>query len=329
MSEPLISIIIPCYNIESYIEKTLDSVFAQTYRNIEVIAVDDGSRDGTGPVLDRFAEKEPRLTVLHQDNQGVSAARIHGIEASCGEYIGFVDGDDLIDADMYERLYCNAVTYDADISHCGYRKIVQEKTEYYYNTGETVIQNTKQGICDLLEGKRVEPGLWNKLFRRYLFGPLLRGDTVMDTKMRENEDLLMNYCLFSVASISVYEDFCPYQYIVRCNSSSHGSVKPHILSDPIRIGEILLRETGKNPDLYQLASRYYVTKLIKVVTVAQSSDSPEITVIRQNAARKIKSFLPKYLSLTGEPFRRKLLAVWAAYAPGTYGFVHRVYSHRN
>ena len=329
MSEPLISIVIPCYNIESYIARTLDSVFGQTYPNLEVIAVDDGSKDGTGAVLDRYAEREPRLHVLHQNNQGVSYARLNGVSASSGDYIGFVDGDDLIDPDMYERLYQNAIHYKADISHCGYRMVFPDRTDYYYNTGETVLQNRKRGISDLLEGTSVEPGLWNKLFRRELFVKLLQGKTVMDMTMRENEDLLMNYCLFSESAQSVYEDFCPYQYLIRNSSSSQGGLKPHILTDPVHIGELLLEETKQDPDWYRLAARYYVTKLIKAATVRQGFSSDKMSEIRKAAHEKLTAFLPEYLSLPGENAKRKLLAAWAAYAPHLYSAVHQIYSLRN
>ncbi|MBQ6067376.1 MAG: glycosyltransferase [Clostridia bacterium] len=327
MNEPLISIIIPCFNIEKYIPKTLESVFAQSYQNLEVIAVDDGSLDGTGAILDRYAETEPRLLVLHQENQGVSAARIHGANASHGEYIGFVDGDDLIDADMYERLLRNAETYHADISHCGYRMIFPEKTEYYYNSGVLSEQDRQSGLIDLLEGKIIEPALVNKLFARHLVLGLLDGGSLMDLSFRENEDLLMNYCLFSHAEKSVFEDFCPYQYVVRSDSSSHGGLKPHILNDPIRIGESLLTDTKAEPELYRLSGRYYITKLIKAATVSGKSISPDIQSIRKAARRKLRSFLGEYLSLKEESRKRKLLAICATYCPSLYGFVHRLYRY--
>lgn len=329
MNEPLISIVIPCYNIEAYIDRTLDSVFGQTYPNFEVIAVDDGSRDGTGDVLDRYAVAEPRLRVLHQKNRGVSYARLNGVAASSGEFIGFVDGDDLIDPDMYERLYQNAVHYKADISHCGYRMVFPDRTDYYYNTGMTALQDRKQGIADLLEGSRIEPALCNKLFHRKLFVKLLQGKTVMDLTMRENEDLLMNYCLFSEATQSVFEDFCPYQYLIRDSSSSQGGLKPHILTDPIHIGELLLKETTQDPDLHRLASCYYVTKLIKAATVRQGASFDEMPEIRKRVHKKLTAFLPEYRSLPGISAKRKLMAVWAAYAPRLYGLVHQIYSHRN
>lgn len=324
MIEPLISIIIPVYNLENYITKTLDSVFAQTYKNIEVIAVNDGSKDNSANVLNEYAKKESRLLVFHKENGGVTSARLKGIELSHGEYIGFVDGDDLIDSDMYERLLNNALRYNADISHCGYRLITEENIEYFYNKGDLILQDNKKGLSDLLEGSRIEPGLWNKLFRKHLFHSLLHGTTIMDFSLKENEDLLMNFCLFEQAEKSVFEDFCPYQYIIRNTSASHGKIKRHILLDPIEIGEILIDHNKNNDDLLLLSSRYYVVKLIKAATY-DYTDYPEFVDIKDMSMKRLKAFTKTYIKINSESRKRKLLCVFAAYFPGLYRFIHKLY----
>ena len=325
MIQPMISIVIPFYNLEKYAVKTLDSVFAQTYLNTEVIAVDDGSADGTGKILDEYARHEKRLKVIHKQNEGVSRARLDGIKAAGGEYIGFVDGDDLIDSDMYERLLANALKYDADISHCGYRMIRPDgKTEYYYNTGEVIIQDNRQGIYDLLDGSKIEPGLCNKLFHKSLFHSLLH-NSKMDWSLKENEDLLMNYYLFKESAVSIYEDFCPYCYIVRIGSSSHGKVKEHILSDPIKIGETFLKETEEDNDLYKLSSRYYVTKLIKAITFNYDKNSDINKSLRIRSQKKLKSFLRQYLKVEAGNSLKMCRAVLACYFPRLYVFLHKLY----
>ena len=325
MKQPLISLVIPAYNIENYIERTLDSVFAQTYRNLDVIAVNDGSSDTTGLLLDRYAEKEPRLHVLHQENAGASRARLAGIRAAKGDYIGFVDGDDLIDPGMYERLLENSIKYAADISHCGYRMVFPDGTvQYYYNSGKIISQDHHDGIADLLEGKMIEPGLWNKLFRQSLFRPIINGKTILDLSLKENEDLLMNYCLFREADRSVFEDCCPYQYYIRSTSTSHGGLKPHILSDPIRIGQLLIEDTKDDPQLQQLAARYYVTKLVKAATLPQRKTSAALLDIRKKSRLLLKDYIKEYLHFS-ESGKRKALALWAACSPATYGLAHRFY----
>ena len=96
MDEKLVSVIIPAYNIEDYIGRCLDSVLSQTYKNLEILVVDDGSSDCTGEILDDYEKKDQRIRVIHKENGGVSSARNIGIEAATGDYIGFVDGDDLM-----------------------------------------------------------------------------------------------------------------------------------------------------------------------------------------------------------------------------------------
>ena len=114
--DPLISVVVPAYNIAPYVEKSIASIIAQTYRNMEIIIVDDGSRDETGRILDDLAEKDSRIRVIHKENGGVTSARLRGIAEATGEWIGFVDGDDYIEPQMYERLLNNAFKYGAQIT---------------------------------------------------------------------------------------------------------------------------------------------------------------------------------------------------------------------
>ena len=169
-----ISIIIPAYNLEDYLGATLESVLAQTHRTIEIIVVNDGSKDGTGAVADRYAQKDSRVRVIHKENGGVTSARLRGVAEATGEWIGFVDGDDLVEPWIYEHLLKNALKYTADISHCGYQMVFPNRVDYYYNTGRLVQQDRASGLNDLIRGQFVEPGLCNKLYRRELFEPLLK-----------------------------------------------------------------------------------------------------------------------------------------------------------
>lgn len=327
MTKPLISIVVPVYNLENYIEKTLKSIFAQTYENIEVIAINDGSKDLTAKILDEYAEREPRLIVIHKENEGVNRARLTGIKAAKGEYIGFVDGDDLIDNDMYERLFSNAVKYNADISHCGYRMIRPDNgVKYYYNKQITKVQNNNEGIVDLLEGKFIEPGLVNKLFHKKLFSDDFYDNGITDNSFKENEDLLMNYLLFKNSCCSVYEDFCPYQYIIRNTSASHGKINKNILIDPIAIGEFLVNNTENSDEtIKMLAARYYVVKLMKAATMSYK-ECTELLFVRKTARKKLRSFSRKYAAIKNEKASKRVQCIFAAYFPVLYGFIHSVYS---
>ena len=129
MNSDLISIIVPAYNIEKFVERCLESISAQTYQDLEIIVVDDGSTDSTAEVIDQYRKKDDRVIAIHKQNGGVSTARSAGLAIATGEYIGFVDGDDYIEPQMFERLLTNMRKYGADISHCGYKMIFPDGHE--------------------------------------------------------------------------------------------------------------------------------------------------------------------------------------------------------
>lgn len=243
-SEPLISVVVPAYNIEEYLARCLDSILSQSYKNIEIVLVDDGSKDTTGQIADSYSAQYPgRFRVIHMENGGVTRARLTGIEVANGDWIGFVDGDDVIEKDMYQRLLDNATKYEADISHCGYQTVVNnsERVHFFYNTGRIVQQDRITGLKDLLSGSFIEPGLWNKLFHKNLFHSLLQPG-LFDTNVKINEDLLMNYILFKAANSAVYEDFCPYHYLVRSTSATRSEFNAYKVFDPVKVRKWILED---------------------------------------------------------------------------------------
>ncbi len=318
---PLISIIIPVYNGEKTVGATIDSVLAQEYENTEIICVNDGSADSTAAVISKIAEKNPRVKLINKQNGGVTLARLEGVKNAKGEYIGFVDSDDIVEAGMYERLYSNAEKYSADISHCGYRLVKSDETVYFYNTGDLIIQNNRQGVSDLIKGERIEPGLGTKLFRRELFQSLTNEKNIMDFTLRNNEDLLMNYILFKGAKKSVFEDFCPYRYIVYENSASKGTVNEHKLLDPVRAARIIYDDCDSS--LKSDAADLYVTKLINAATF-YGKNAEKIKEFRKSAQNELRNFIGTYLSYSVGA-KRKTLAVTAAYMPKLYDTVHKIY----
>lgn len=246
MDQPLISIIIPAYNISDYLTNCLNSVLNQTYANTEIVLVDDGSVDDTGKIADRYQKLYPsKVNVIHTENHGVTMARFEGILASSGEWVGFVDGDDEIEPDMYERLYNNAIKYGADISHCGHKTIVNggERVHEFYNTGLLVKQDRKEGLKDLLNGK-FEPSLCTKIFRRDMVVNLIQ-DKVINLDLKFNEDVLMNYYLFKVANSSVLEDFCGYHYNARTDSATRNSFNAKKVLDPVQVRRQILGDVSK------------------------------------------------------------------------------------
>lgn len=212
-----ISIIIAAYNVEEWLARCVQSVIDQSYKNWELILVDDGSTDETGNIADYFAEKDSRIIVIHQKNSGLVSVREKGISIASGEYIGFIDGDDAVDSTMYEKLLYNAITYEADISHCNLRVCYNgEVDQGGSGTGKILVQNKNEAVRDLLDGEWMTPSLCNKLYKRKLLD-----NSCLDKEIVNNEDLLRNFVLFERSNKVVYEDFQGYQYWSRKNSLSN------------------------------------------------------------------------------------------------------------
>lgn len=324
MEKDLISVIIPAYNIAPYLPRCLESLQMQTYPHLELIVVDDGSTDNTPEVLAACAQEDSRIRVIRKENGGVTRARLRGAAEASGAWIGFVDGDDICDPDMFLRLQENGTAQQADISHCGYKMIYPDgRVDYYYNTGRTVVQDHVQGCLDLLNADFVEPGLCNKLFRRELFDGLAEW---MDNSIRINEDLLMNFYLFRKANRSVYEDFCPYHYLLRKGSATKSLLNIHKLRDPLEVQRKMLAESAEVPQWQDAATRRLAYQLIKAATMDTAGQAELVKPFRREARQELRRRLWGFLTGSACGWKLKVMALWGAVWPWSYGFVHRVYA---
>lgn len=189
----LISVIVPIYNAEKYITYCLESIRAQTYRNLEVLMVDDGSTDGTAALLDGFARKDSRFKAIHQPNGGESAARNTGLDAATGKYINFVDSDDYMHPQTLELLYGVMQKNEADLAVAPYRLVPEYNPEYYTKaTASHTLLTQRQMTENLYQGNNIDTlfiVVWGKLYPRELIG---------DTRFRATaiEDLDFNARVF-------------------------------------------------------------------------------------------------------------------------------------
>lgn len=313
-----ISIVVPVFNLEKELSRCLDSILAQTHRNIEVIVVDDGSSDGSWQVMEFHASKDCRVKPIFKENGGVTSARLRGIEEASGEWIGFVDGDDEIEPDMYERLLSNAIAYRADISHCGYQMVFSDgRVNYFHNSGYIKEQDTVTAVRDLLEGTLVEPGLCNKLYRRELFSGIA---SRIDTSIRINEDLLMNYYLFSAAKKSVFSDWCPYHYIIRSTSASRTKLNDHKIFDPSRVKEIILADAPE--ELLTDARRALVNTCVYSYCGLVLEKEYDVRPAKKFLRSQLKNHYNWCASL---PKRTKLLADLIVKTPRVFALIYPVY----
>lgn len=306
-----ISVIVPAYNLAPWLGRCLDSILAQTHENIELIVVDDGSQDETWSVIEAYARKDSRIKAIHQENGGVTSARLRGIAEAAGDWIGFVDGDDVVEPQMYARLLENARVHGADISHCSYRRDYPDgRTEYQANSGEILELDHSSGLRELLEERRFEPGLCSKLFRRELFCGLAEK---MDCSIKNNEDMLMNYFLFCNAKSSVYEAVCPYHYIMRDGSASHRKLSEHRIYDPIRVREIILDDCG--PELKNDARQALLRVLLYVYALLTVEKGSEYGSHRKAIRQRILAQSDGFSVLTR---RNQILAQMICHCPAMF-----------
>lgn len=266
---PLISIIIPVYNTDQYLAACLESVCSQTLQDIEIICVDDGSTDNSPLILSTFSSRDDRIRVITQKNSGRTTARNRGIQAAAGQWIGFVDSDDTVDPDFYERLLKNAEKNRADISHCGLLFCYPDGHKVsHYGTGTVKLQDHETGLLDLLEGSQIEPSMCCKLYNRDLFRNFF-----IAPEMETNEDLFGNFILFNRASSAVYEDFCGYHYRQR-HGSDHD---PETLMKILSVRHELIKRS-EMPLVCDAAYRLWLSTLVNTLNQLSVSADNEAAV---------------------------------------------------
>ena len=214
--EPLISVIVPVYKVEKYLGRCVESVLAQTYQNIEILLVDDGSPDNCPQMCDDYALKYDKIRVIHQENKGLSGARNTGIDQAKGEYLAFVDSDDKWSPYFLDSLYKALKENDADISQCRWEYMHGDDIKEAYDP---------EAKCDCFTGREMLSNLyiqtgayfvvaWNKLYKKELF------ENIRYPEGRIHEDEATTYKLFDLAKKCVFVDNALYGYFVGSGGTS-------------------------------------------------------------------------------------------------------------
>lgn len=231
----MISIIVPVYNLEEYLPKCLESIVNQTYGDLQIILVDDGSTDSSGKICDDFAAEDSRITVIHKTNGGVSAARNDGLAIAEGEYVGFVDGDDIIAPDMYGVLLEKAEGSHADLTVCSY--VTRTPAADIRKTADSFYTSDFRAEPErflYLYNNYLLNALWNKLFRR----ELIKSGFPVGVKMGEDLMFILRY-MDGCKSVCM-TDRCLYEYVIRGNSAT-SSFQPQRVDTVIRLYRVLNR----------------------------------------------------------------------------------------
>lgn len=283
-----ITIIVPVYKTEKYINRCVDSILNQTYHNFELILVDDGSPDSCGAICDEYALMDHRVKVIHQKNRGVSSARNAGLDNATGEYIAFVDSDDYIEPDMYEILLGLIVETKSDIAcismiHydlAGTPKAIVEDDKVYTFTREEAIRNM------FYDNTTTSGYLWNKLFKSSLFDGVR-----LNTDIKVREDALIMWDLFYRSECIAFQKKSKYHYIYYPSSAAHSFSPSYITS--CEACRIMLEKTQKSlPNIVTCAQYYLIENNFQVIAKMVEFESFDKEIYLQ-LRKEIKNNLTK------------------------------------
>lgn len=282
----LISVIIPIYKVENYLDKCLKSVLCQTYKNLEIILVDDGSPDRCGIISDNYAALDDRVIVIHKENGGLSDARNAGIEIATGEYITFIDSDDYVSRDYVETMYQNIIETQSDISIVDVNLVYEDD---YYNINkessddERVLTYSNVDAIKKTLSVSLRQSAWGKLYKAYLF------NEIRFPKGKLYEDLAVVYQLLSISKRVVYSTKKLYQYLIRNNSIMQSDFSMKQLVEIEIIDEVMDYVESKYPEFYiETNGRRIYSYLVTLKRIMYSENSKNYIKEKREIHKKIK-----------------------------------------
>lgn len=265
--EDLISVIVPVYKVEKYINKCVDSIINQTYTNLEIILVDDGSPDICGEICDDFFKKDKRIKVIHKENGGLSDARNAGIKIAKGKYITFIDSDDYIEPNYIEILYDSIIKNKTDIAISSHKVIYENGTLLNKATGEEAVLEPKEVLKRILYDDGIDLSTWAKLYNKELF------DDIEFPKGRLFEDAATTYKLIDRSNKISIISKSTYNYIIRNNSITNICFSTKKMDLITSTEEMCNYIKNKYPDLEKAANRRLMYAYLS--TISQLAMSKE------------------------------------------------------
>lgn len=260
LESEVISIIVPIYNVDNYLERCINSLLSQTYRNLEIILVDDGSTDKSGMICDRYTEIDKRIKVVHKGNGGLSDARNLGICISTGNFLSFVDSDDWIEKEMIETMYNKIVENEADIAICRRFRAYQggaKQIEVFKTYPKTDFFDRKTGLKYLMSFCGYDMSVCDKLFKKSCL------ENIEFPYGKTCEDSYTTYKIFSQSDKVVYINKGLYNYFYRENSITRNSVVNETVIEATYEQMKFIRD--KFPELIPEASSSYITAMVSVL----------------------------------------------------------------
>lgn len=286
----LISVIVPVYNVEDYIYKCVESILLQTYSNLEIVLVNDGSQDRSGEICDEFSRKDNRIIVIHKENGGLADARNAGLDKAKGDYISFIDSDDFIENDMYEKMITACELENADISVCGRFDIYDSEIESRFSFEGKEIWTNKEAIRNLLTWNNIDSSACDKLYKKELF------HKIRFPFGKYNEDIFMMVKILDQANKIVHIGKSKYYYNHRAGSITTMTFSNKNL-DMLEASENVMNYTlDVYPDLSKEAENFYSKNLIYLLYTLLDTTATTITLAEYKLAyKKLRKQLSYYV----------------------------------
>lgn len=323
-SETLISVIVTAYNIENYLPGCLDSLLGQSYRPLEIIVVDDGSTDSTPEICDRYAGGHENITAVHRKNGGPSAARNTGLELAGGDYIGYVDGDDFVEPDMYRDMLKACLDKGAEIAICAYRQL-GEGAEESKPTGN-VVELTREEALELYisghEQYHIYHSVWSKLFKREVI------EKIRFREGRKSEDIMYTTMALTGASKCVFLDTPYYNYTVdRTDSIMNSRLAERRFQDEIPFWKEQIEYLSGNgfPELSEKAYYQFCRKMlfyyIDFRDRKMTGEAKMLSELLKREKETVRTVYGKSFAKAGDRARMKLFLA----SPGAYYGIVKLY----
>ncbi len=295
-----ISIIIPVYNTGPYLNRCINSILRQTYTDIEIICIDDGSTDSSGSILDELSTSDSRMIVIHLANKGVSNARNVGLKNASGDFIGFVDSDDYVEENMFATLISLMKDETIDIASCGYYINTDTEIKVATNIGN-IPSNMKLLASDMLEYiykrdeyKGVGGYLWSRLFRRNILFPFEKKPLQFEDEYGMADDIVFVAKAMTRSSYVIYTNIPLYHYYQRNNSIVHDDLKQlRDMTWPKSYEQVLLllKDNNIDSEIQNYVKRMYVYRCGRLIEAARKIDKSKIEELQN----KIKPYLETYI----------------------------------
>ena len=314
MNKQLISVIVPVYNVEEYLNGCIDSIVNQTYKNLEIILVDDGSTDSCPKICDQWSKKDKRIRVIHKKNGGVSSARNLGLEVAKGSYISFVDSDDYLEKNMYSTIIDKMCEENCDIIAFNYY-IVDKK-----NKTVAISKKIEEDFSkELLDDNGIRGFVWNKVYTKKILDNLK-----FELDVYVWEDLLFNFEIFNKVNNLIFKYINqPLYYYFQRNNSCLNSPNEKMVTSQIALGRIIeildrIKNINSNNCKLNYIKSYYDLYI-------NFSDSKQFKDNKDNFLKNIKKYKKENLKIIKKiPLKNRISFFLTLHFPYIYVFFKKL-----